>query len=396
MLTNVQVKALKATGKVYRVADFGGLSIEVSAKGTKFWRFRYRFNKKASMISLGKYPGVSLQSARALRDESKLLLDSGVNPTVVRKDEINSRMIESDRLTFLGAYEEWLSHNQESWAYGYTVDLKQRCEKHLISQIGSEYIEDITPSRMIEVFKIIEKKGVLNTLKKVRGYASRVFRYSVGMQYCKHDPTRDLPKDIFKKEKPVAYSHTVNPDEVAGILRVLIGYKGFYSVRFALKMAPYIFLRPTELARLKWDYINFETKLITIPASEMKMGKGHLVPMSSQVLSLLRELREINTRSEWVFVSPRSDFQPINSETLLAGIRRSGITKEEFTTHGFRHLASTLLHEQGWLSDAIERQLSHVQGGVKGVYNQALHLDVRAKMMQEWSNYLDGLVAGSS
>ncbi|WEJ62193.1 tyrosine-type recombinase/integrase [Thiomicrorhabdus lithotrophica] len=393
MLNNTQVKNLKPEPKLYRVTDTNGLVIEVKPSGVKAWRYRYRFDGKATMLALGNYPKVTLLEARRLRDEVRLLLDQGINPKEAKAASVAQGVEVVHKPTFGEMYTEWYEHNYDSWTYEYAKDLNERCENHLLIHLKDVPIDDIAAMDMLAVFKKIEARGTLNMLKKVRGYASRVFRYSVGVGKCAIDPTRDLPSDVFKKEKPKSYATTIVPEEIGRILRKISVYGGHYSVVMALKIAPYVFLRPHELAGLRWREVDFASDMITIAASKMKMKREHLVPMSKQVKALLLEVKGLDVGSEYVFPGARSVHNHITAESLRGALRRLGISKDELTTHGFRHMASTLLHEQGWLSDAIERQLSHVEDNkVKGAYNKALHLDVRKEMMQAWADYLDSLV----
>lgn len=394
MLNNTQIKNFKPDSKLYRKTDSNGLVIEVKPSGVKSWRYRYRFGGKASMLALGNYPDVSLAEARRLRDDARLLLDQGINPSEYKKQSAVSTVADAvSTVTFGDMFEEWYEHNYESWSFEYAKDLHERCTNHLLIHLKDVPIDDITAMDMLDVFKKIEARGTLNMLKKVRGYASRVFRYSVGMGKCALDPTRDLPADIFKREKPKSYATTIDPVEIGVILRKIAVYGGIYSVVMALKIAPYVFLRPSELAGLRWSEVDFEHDLISIGKARMKMKRDHLVPMSRQVKELLLEAKAVDVGSEYVFPGARSVHNHITAESLRGALRRLDIDKDELTTHGFRHMASTILHEQGWLSDAVERQLSHVEDNkVKAAYNKAEHIDIRIEMMQAWADYLDGLV----
>jgi integrase len=254
------------------------------------------------------------------------------------------------------------------------------------------YYHDIMPLKLSRPFKIIENAGTIDTLYKVKGVASRVFRFCVGLGIIEHDPTRDLPSDIFKKRKVSNYAHISDPKEIGGLLRMIDQYKGTYQVRTALKIAPYVFLRPLELAELKWSEVDFKDKLIRIDAERMKMGKTHLVPLSNQVIKLLENIKNIETGSIYIFPSPKNSKSHISPESLRAGLRRMGFSNDEMTTHGFRHMASTRLHELGFNGDVIERQLAHGEPNkIKATYNHAQHLDKRKIMMSEWANYLDRL-----
>jgi len=390
MLNITQIKNFAPADKLYRKTDSNGLVLEVKPSGVKAWRYRYKFEGKATMMALGNYPAVSLAEARRLRDEARLLLDQNINP---REYKANRPVESVSTITFGEMFAEWFEHNRADWSEGYADDVLERCTNHLLPHLADRAIGEITAMDMLAVFKTIEARGTLNMLKKVKGYASRVFRYSVGMGRCAIDPTRDLPDDVFKKEQPKRYATTVDPVAIGGILRAVSGYAGYPQVRLALMMAPHVFLRPSELCGIRWDEVDYKNRLIRIPAARMKMKRPHIVPLSDQVLDLVMQAQALRLKSDFLFESPRSFTRPIVADTLRSALRRLGVSDEELTTHGFRHMASTLLNEQGWPGDAIERQLAHVESNkIRGTYNQAEYLDVRRDMMQGWSDYLEGLV----
>lgn len=392
MLNNTQIKNFKPKDKLYRKTDSGGLVLEVKPSGVKAWRYRYRWQGKATMMALGNYPEISLAHARRLRDDAREKLNSNLNPAKEAKQN-NSLEVKAVLPTFGEMYLEWYEHNSESWSYEYAKDVNERCQNHLLPYLQNRKIAEITAMDMLEVFKKIEARGTLNMLKKVRGYASRVFRYSVGMGRCPFDPTRDLPADVFKKEQSKSYASTTEPHEIGRILRLIRSYSGFYATRLALMLVPYVMLRPGEVVNTLVSEIDLENRVIRKPSSHMKMKRDHLVPLSSQAVEIIEEALELNMGSQYLFPGTRSLHNHLSRDTLRLALRRLGIKKEELTTHGFRHMASTILHEQGWLSDAIERQMAHVEENkVKGVYNKAKHMDIRTQMMQEWADYLDGLI----
>ena len=294
-------------------------------------------------------------------------------------------------------FNQWFELNKESWKPNYQQDLIKRSKKHLSPYIGNRNVSEITSQEMLGVFKIIESAGTIDTLHKVKGCASRVFRYCVGLGIIEHDPTRDLPNEIFKRKKVTHLAHITDPKEIGGLLRMIDEYQGTYQIENALKMAPYLFLRPGELAGLEWNEVDLKDKLIRINAKRMKMKTTHLVPLCPQVMSLLENLKNIKTGSGFVFPSLRSNARHISPESLRAGLRRMGISNEEMTTHGFRHMASTRLYELGYKGDVIERQLAHGERNkIKAAYNHAEHLEDRRIMMNEWANYLDNLKNSNS
>ncbi|QKI89639.1 tyrosine-type recombinase/integrase [Thiomicrorhabdus xiamenensis] len=388
MLNNTQIKNLKPREKLYRETDSHGLVLEVKPSGVKAWRYRCRINGKATMLSLGNFPQVSLAEARRARDDLKALIKSGIDPRQQVQDELTSEL---EFKTFYDMYLEWYRHNVESWSEGYAKDLDERCQNHLLPFLKDRNIAEISAMDMLDVFKRIETKGTLNMLKKVRGYASRVFRYSVGMGICSFDPTRDLPQDVFKKETVKSFAHITSKEELAVVLSKIESYNGGFSVSSALKIAPHVFLRPSELVSIKWENVDFDGKIVRIESHKMKMKREHLVPMSNFVEGILREALEVKTDSQFVFPSPRSKTRPITPDSLRVALRTVDIGPDVLTTHGFRHTASTMLNEMGWPADAIEKQLSHEEKNkIRGIYNKAEYLDVRKKMMEEWSIYLRG------
>lgn len=399
MLNNTLIKNLKPKEKLYRKTDTNGLVLEVKPSGVKAWRYRYRYpaGTKEKMLSLGNYPEVSLLDARKLRDDARRLLDQGLNP----KDHLFERvaMTEKDEPAgkkFIEVYLEWYAMNDPDWSAAYAMDLNQSCMNHLVAYIGETEIDEITSMDMLDVFKRIEARNTLNMLKKVRGYASRVFRYGVGMGYCKHDPVRDLPSDVFKKENPQNYAHTTDPKTLGFILAAMQTYDGYYSVKKALQVMPHVFLRPNqEFLQLRWEYFLWDDDLIEIPSHVMKKSREHLVPMSRQVKAIFKEMYDSRRLDmDWVFASSFADKAHISDTALRNALKSVGVTNTMQVPHGFRHTASTLLNEQGWPGDVVERQLAHVdKNKVRGTYNKALYLDIRREMMQAWSDYLDSLLA---
>ncbi|MDG6777675.1 tyrosine-type recombinase/integrase [Thiomicrorhabdus sp. zzn3] len=400
MLTDTALKALKPKEKIYRKADSEGLQIEVRTTGRKYWRFKYRFNGKQTLLALGEYPAVGLRQARDLRDQAKALLAQGIDPNQHKKEQKQAnkaaevdRIIEESRLNFTQLFEQWHSHNSESWSYAHSKDIHERIEKHLLPTLGNLSADDIKPKDLIRTLKRLEEAGTLETLKRVKQYASRIFRYGVGMGLCDRDPTRDLPNDIFKKQEKGNYPHLTGRADLHQLLNAIDSYVGDYSTQIALKLAPHLFLRPNELAGLRWDEVDLKHSLITITAQRMKMKRPHLVPLSKQSLEMIKQMRNFST-GDFVFPSPRTQSRPINEQSLNAGLHRIGF-KGRQTAHGFRHTASTLLNEMGFNSDHIEKQLAHEQvNKIRGTYNKAEYLPERVKMMQVWSDHLDAIKSG--
>lgn len=419
-LTDVAIKKAKPTGKVQKMTDGDGLRLEMTKAGTKVFKYRFNLNGKDSDFKIGEYPLISLAQARGLRDQAKLLVQQGINPNDHRRQqqaelaaEAESKKAELERITFKQLFELWHNHNSESkggdcWKIGYAKDIRERVEAHLIPLLGDMPAEDIKPKDIIKALKQIEAKGIMETLRRSRQYASRIFRYGVGMGYCESDPVRDLPNDIFQKQKKTNFNHLTERQDLYQLLNAINGYLGDISTATALKLAPYVFLRPKELTGLRWDEVNLTKDLkignvilkhgvITIQAERMKMNRVHIVPLCEQTRAILETMLVFSDDTDYVFPSPRTKARPISEQSLNAGLHRIGF-KGKQTAHGFRHTASTLLNEQGFNRDHIEKQLAHEGGGkdsVRRTYNKAEYMSARAEMMQAWADLLDGMKNGA-
>jgi integrase len=387
VLTDTKIRNLKRKDKLYRVADSQGLALEINPNGSKLWRHRYRFNNRATMMSLGPYPLVSLLEARQERNKNKQLLLKGINPKQA-KIELNPRI----RATFEDMFLKWINKNKNQWSIGYVEDTIQRSNNYLMPKLGNLPIEDIKSSDIRNLLLKIQDTGKLDMLKKVRSILNGIFKYSVGMDIIKINPVRDLPNDIFEKKVEKHYATITDPKEIPWLLDKLEQHEGTYEVRAALVIAPHVFLRPSELTGMLWSEVDFDDHLIRINKERMKTKKPHLVPMSHQVFKALQNLRNVNIDSDYVFPTDRNKNKPITSDSLRLALRRVGVGKDKMTPHGFRSMASTRLNELGYRDDLIEIQLSHLPANkVRAAYNHAEYLHERRLMMQEWSDYLDKL-----
>jgi len=387
VLTDTKIRNLKRKDKLYRIADAQGLTLEINPNGSKLWRHRYRFNNRATMMSLGPYPLVSLLEARQARDKNKQLLHKGINPKQ-RKEELNPAI----RPTFEEMFLKWINKNKNHWSIGYVEDTIQRSNNYLMPKLGNLPIEDIKSSDIRNLLLKIQDTGKLDMLKKVKSILNGIFKYSVGMDIIKVNPVRDLPNDIFEKKVEKHYATITDPKEIPWLLDKLEQHEGTYEVRAALVIAPHVFLRPSELTGLLWSEVDFDDKLIRINKERMKIKRPHLVPMSHQVFKAFQNLRNVNVDSDYVFPTNRNKNKPITPDSLRLALRRVDVGKDKMTPHGFRSMASTRLNELGYRGDLTEIQLSHSPANkVRAAYNHAEYLDERRLMMQEWSDYLDKL-----
>jgi integrase len=394
VLTDKAINALKPEAKLYRKTDHDGLEIEVAISGSKLWRFNYRVDGKRKSLSLGKYPTVTLKQARQLRDEAKVLVAQGLDPSDQRKQQkeeaIKAQVAEVIAVyTFQQAFDDWFEFKQSSWSNGYADDVFSRVRMYLLPRLAKKTLSEITPTDVLATLKACEAGGKLDTLKKVRSILGQILRHAVGMGKLASDPSRDIPADVFKQAPKRNHAHQTDPTMIRGIYKAVTApYSGFISVRNAMKLLPLTALRANELCGLKWSEVDLSAKLLRVSAPRMKMKKEHLVPLSQQAIEILENQRDNHIGGDFVFFGTRCHTRPITIESLLAGMRRQGIDKDEFTNHGWRHSFSTIMHELQFTPHAIESQLAHVVGGVAGVYNKAQYLPERTKMMQTWADWL--------
>ena len=384
MLTNSKIKNSKPSLKRITLSDSHGLVLFIEPSGSKLWRYRYRWQRKATMMSLGKYPEVTIIEARSKRDEIRNLINSGINPQTFKKNSSDSG------ITFNEVFNQWHQNQLDNWTASYAHDIRQRAETYLIKYLGKKPITEISSKDIKMILLDLNNRDLLDTLEKIRGIAKRVFAYAVGMDWVENNPARDIPLDIFKKKQKRHYATITNPNEISRLLKALEMHKGSYEVRMALKIAPHLFLRPGELVGLRWSEVDLDENIIRINASRMKMKLDHIVPISSQVKKMLIGLKRL-TAGDLVFPG-RNRTRNITTNSLLVAIRSLGFGTSEFTTHGFRHMASTRLNEMGFKGELIEKQLAHREkNNVRAVYNHADYLEERKEMMQTWSNYLNNL-----
>ncbi len=385
MLTDRAIRALQPFTRAYKVTDDRGLYLFITKAGAKCWRFDYTFAGKRKTLAIGTYPDVSLKQARDLRDDAKRQLKHGIDPA--SRHGIGESLEEIAR--------EWHGRNTNTWTDGHAQRILARLERNIFPWIGQLNINAIDAPLLLQTLRRIEARGAHETAHRVLSICGRVFRYGVATGRCKRDPSGDL-RGALTPTNAKHFSSIIDPRELGRLLRDLDNYQGTFIVRQALRLGLYVFVRPGELRQAEWREIDTGNGEWRIPAEKMKMRRTHIVPLSAQAISIIDELRPLTGDSKYLFPSLRSNDRPMSENTVNAALRRLGYSKDEITGHGFRTTASTLLHEQGWPSDAIERQLAHAETNkVKGVYNYAEHLPERRKMMQAWADYLDGLKAGA-
>lgn len=389
MLTDNAIKNLKAKENIYRTYDGNGLYVEVSPSGGKWWRFKYRFLGKEKRLSLGTYPNTSLKQARELRDNFKKMLAEGINPSEDRKSK-KLTSIQNDDHSFESITKEWLSKYGKNWSPTHLDKTVSRFERDIFPFFGKKPISQITALEVLICVQRIENRGALETAHRALHNCGQVMRYAVVTARADRDPTVDLRGAL----PPIQSKHfaaVTDPKQIGELLRSFDGYKGTFTVKCALRLAPLVFVRPTELRTAKWADINFEKNEWSYLVSKTKTQ--HIVPLSKQSVAILKEIYPVTATSPFVFPSGVSFHRPMSDNAILSAMRRLDIPKETMTGHGFRAMARTILDEVlGFRPDFIEHQLAHSVRDPNGrAYNRTTHLPQRHQMMQAWADYLDKL-----
>ena len=395
-LTQLQVKNAKIINKPLKVSDGGGLFLLVKSsnpKDSKYWRLAYRFAGKQKTLALGVYPAVSLALARDRRDKARSLLINGIDPSNTKKaKKIAIRAMEENSFEIVAR--EWFMGRRHNWKENHSSKIITRLEKDIFPWLGTCPVGEITAPELLTAIRRIESRGALETAHRTLSYCGQIFRYSIATGRA----TRDTAADLRGALPPVKEKHhasITDPKLIGKLLHNIDGYQGSFVTRCALQISPLVFLRPGELRKAEWIEIDLDKAEWRIPAARMKMNAVHIVPLASQTIAILREIHPLTSLGKYIFPGARTDSRPMSENAVLGALRRMGYSNEEMTGHGFRSMASTLLNEQGFNRDAIERQLAHAErDSVRAAYNYAEYLPERRKMMQQWADYLDKIKAG--
>ena len=394
-LKAAQISAFPVKDKTYRVTDGKGLYLEIRPNGSKLWFLKYRIAAKEKRVGLGAWPDVTLAQARDKRDEARCAVQSGTDPLQTRKLEKITAQISAGN-SFQTVGEEFIAVKLVANGKAEATVEKARWYLSLLTPaLGARPIAEIEPVEVLNVLKKIEKKGHRETARRTRALASRIFRFGVVTARCKNDPAALLTDAL---SKPVVKHHAaiLEPKALGEFLRAIDGYTGGPIVKLAMQILPHVFLRPCELRKARWAEIDWDEAVWRVPAEVTKLRRPHTVPLSAQVLALLKELHMHSGGYELMFPGQRSHLKPMSENTLNATFRRLGFDRDTVTSHGLRSTASTLLNESGkWNPDAIERALAHGHSdAVRGAYARGQHWDERVEMAQWWSDRIDSMRAG--
>jgi integrase len=391
-LTDTAIRKAAPRDKPYKLADGGGLYLEVMPTGSKYWRLKYRVDGKEKRLALGVYPDVTLAAARNGREDARKMLAQGRDPSADKKAvklaKVEAMAVTID--TFEVVARQWMA--RQDVAEVTANKTRWLLETFLFPDLGSRPIGGISARDLLDVLRKVEATGKLETAKRAKIKAGQVFRYAILEGKADADPTASL-RGALKPPKNKHHAAITDPVRMGELLRAIDGFAGQFVTLAALKLAPLVFVRPGELRQAEWREIDLDGAIWRIPAERMKMKAAHLVPLAPQAVAILRELHPLTGEGRYVFPGLRTGSRPMSENTVNAALRRLGYSGEEMTGHGFRSMAATRLNEMGWNPDAIERQLAHAETNkVREAYTHAAqYLDERSRMMKAWANYLDAL-----
>lgn len=385
MLSQIAIKNAKPKDKPYKLFDGGGLFLWVQPSGAKWWRFKYRFGKE-KLLALGTYPGIGLAEAREAHLAARKLLAGGVDPGQ-KKREAKRLLKTKHQNTFEAVAREWHQSRIHTWKPRHAACILTRLETYIFPKFGHRPVADISTPELLEALKAIEALGAIDTARRVTRYCSRIFLLAIITARATTNPAASLHDAL--KTPVTTHRARLGEGELPDFLRMLDVYDGSAQTGRALLLVLLTMIRTVEARGAKWDEIQWDKAEWHIPGERMKMGLLHIVPLSRQALALLREQQRHTGRGAYVFPNERERGRIMSENTMLYALYRMGYHSRA-TVHGFRATASTILNEHGFPSDAIERQLAHVErNAVRAAYNHAQYLPERRRMMQWWADYLD-------
>lgn len=401
-LSDMKIRTAKEKDKDYKLFDGEGLYILITKSGGKLWRLKYRFNNKEKSIALGSYPAVSLKDARNLKDEYKSLLSKSIDPPEYKKDkkEEFSREKNKEINTFYKVSQEWLENYKPNVSEDYHLKLDKHLENYIYPYIKNKSIIEVTRQDLIKILQDLKKKGILETANRTYMLLNKIFKYATTLTYTKHNIVSDIEKEvILGKLTKQNYPTLTKEKDIKGLLLAIDDYQGEFSTKMALKMLPYVFVRNENIRYCEWSEIDFKNKEWIIPASKMKIKKEFILPLSDQVIKILKDVEEYKFDDKYVFPSSRDKTRPMSDNTLISALRRMGYSSEELVVHSFRSIFSTIAHEyankengHNYTPEVIEELLAHTETNrVKAAYNHATYKEAKRGLIVWYANFLDKL-----
>ncbi|HRQ35478.1 MAG TPA: tyrosine-type recombinase/integrase [Chiayiivirga sp.] len=402
-LTDAKIRNTKPEAKPVKLADGGGLYLEVRPTGAKLWRYRYRIAGKENVFAVGEYFNdkrgghVSLDEARTERDKARALVKQGIHPAHHRQAERLATHAENAN-TFEAVAREWIAKKKSGWTAYYLRQVERFMEADVFPKIGKLPIRSVTAAHLLEIVKLIEGRGAETVAVLVRQWASAIFRYAVATLRADSDPAAALKGAIHRPK--VEHHKPMTRDQIGDFVKALDGYAGYRTTVIALRLMLLTFVRTVELRGAEWSEFDLDRAEWRIPAERMKMRETHIVPLSWQAVELLRELHTYTGGRAFLFPNYRNPKACMTATTLNRALERMGFNGKDsigFSAHGFRATASTILNETGFRPDVIERQLAHAERDkTRASYNQAEYMPERRAMMQQWADMVDSIADGAN
>lgn len=392
-LTDTKIRTAKTKKQAYRMSDGKGLFLLIASTGGRLWRWKYRFEGAEKLMTFGRYPDVSLAYAREKHMAARKLLASGVDPMAERK-AAKTAIKASTESSFQTVAGLWLAHWRDGKSPRHVEYVKRRMEVDILPRLGARSVAGIEAPELVAMTQAIAERGARDIAKRALETTGQVFRFAIAHGYARRNPASEIrPSDILKSNPKTNYAR-VDAKELPQLLKAIEVYQGTHITRLAMKLMALTFVRTSELIGAKWSEFDLEGARWDIPAERMKMRTPHIVPLAMQAIEVLEMLRTLTGTSEWLFPGDRIAAKSMSNNTILKALERMGY-KGRMTGHGFRGLASTILHERGYSHEHIELQLAHTQRNkVSAAYNHALYLEPRTTMMQEWADYLEITLRG--
>jgi integrase len=395
-LSDPAVKKAKPEEKPYKMADGGGMYLEVMPNGSKYWRLKYRFDGKEKRLALGVYPAITLADARGRRDEARKLLAHDTDPGVAKQAKKAAKLeLAGNSFEVIGR--EWFVRHSQNWKENHSSKIIARLERDIFPWIGARPISDIAASELLAVIRRIESRGALETAHRALACCGQVFRYAVATGRAQRDPSGDLRGSLPPVKRDKHFAAITDPKKIGELMRDIDGYQGSYIVKSAFKLSPLLFVRPGELRKMEWADVNLDAGEWTYFVT--KTETQHIVPLAKQAVETLRELHPLTGQGKYVFHGERDHNRPMSDNAIRSALRRLGWSNDEMTPHGFRAMASTILDNMGYKQEWLERQLAHEEPNkVKAAYKREawrMYLPERTAMMQAWADYLDKLKKGA-
>jgi integrase len=387
-LTDTEIRRSKPAARPYKLSDGGGLHLLITQSGGKLWRWKYRFDGAEKLMALGRYPEVALADARERRDAARKRLANGSDPMAERMAQKTAIKVATEH-TFEKIATLWLEHWGGNKSARHSATTENRLKVNVYPVLGDRSIADVEPMELVQLAKGIEARGASDMAKRILQIVGMVFRYAVAHGFSKRNPAAEIrPSDILKPTRKTNMAR-IDARELPALLRSIEVYEGRQLTRLAIKLMALTFVRTSELIGARWEEFDSDARRWSIPETRMKMKTPHIVPLSIQAVEVLELLRTISGNGELIFPGEQDSTKPMSNMTILKALERMGY-KGRMTGHGFRGLASTILHEQGYNHEHIELQLAHApRNAVSAAYNHALYLEPRAKMMQDWADFLE-------